>query len=1281
MKRPPSAEPTQSAHRDEPPLASLPEFDGDGPPVVSGSPSLGDLAEMVAAQKRLLQTLIPCTGATCQDLPLHQRTLRLLTEELRRRLPDGAAKAHTPLQAAQQAADVFQFQVPPSHRKQLGRAVTAAKTALVEGLKPFHIELLRPQHAFNHEMVAVLEQLSSQRATSTSMDLSDWVRRRLEPVSEPTRWRIQSHRKKGLGAAVQFAKKSYLQALQPVLGQVLERQRRWNEAAVRLLVVAARPRRPEPQECQRLVAELHALANPLDASGSLGLRASAGLWREVFRRQTAFNYEVTLCLANALETRPPVEARVDDGYPEWCAEHEPALIARAAEALTHLTARPLVSLVVAVDDPPEPLLRACIESVLAQSYEHWELCLVDDGSQAPHVRELLARYARQDRRIRVQHLPSHGGIAHATNAAIALAEGEFVGFLEQEDTLAPHALAEVVLRLAREPDAELIYSDEDRLDASGGRFGPFFKPDWSPDLLRSVNYLHHFVVVRRAPLTEAGGMREGFEEARNYELLLRLSERVRRIVHVPGILYHARASDVPASDAGVRALREHLARRGEVAEVSEVAPAHYRVRYPVRGTPLVSIIVPFKDKPELLRMLTGTLLEKTRYPHFELLLVSNNSTQPETFEVLESLTDPRIRKLTWDHPFNYPAINNFAAREARGELLLFLNNDMEIVDPEWLDELIGQAQRPEVGAVGAKLLFPDRTVQHAGAVVGITGFAGHPFWRMPDTATWTPFGHADWVRNYLAVTSACVMLRRELFEQLEGYDERFLLCGSDVDLGLRLVARGLRVVYTPHTRIIHHESASRRMDAIPENDFWRSFSAYRPYLGPAGDPFYNPFLTLQGTDCSLRRHEEDGEALAVRTLARDLPSTREEKASERALHQRHVADHVKALDHSSEQVRRAREEAPERLARLRSKGRIERVSWFLPSFHHPYGGIHTLLRFADLLRSRHGVQNDLIIYNNPNVTEAELEARVAPLYPNAPGRFRVLRHLQEVGELPECDLAVATMWTSAYPVLSHPRATVRAYFVQDYEPQFFAAGTYSALAEQTYRLGLYGIFNTSGLYEYVTSHHPMQGCWFEPTVDRSVFHDARPARKGPVRIFFYGRPSSDRNAFELGISALRQLKAERGAAVEILTAGERWNPAQYGLDGVITNLGVLPYEKTADLYRECDVGLCFMFTKHPSYLPFEMMACGVTVVTNDNPSNLWLLEHGKNCLLAEPTYSCVLEQLRTAVADPSLRARIRTAAVERVLRTTWEAQVDRVHDTLVRGETAAASPRRASGQG
>jgi GT2 family glycosyltransferase/glycosyltransferase involved in cell wall biosynthesis len=1235
-----------------------------------GSPDAlgaGELAEMVAAQRRVVERLRSGDGPQRAELATQERTLRLLESQLRRRMAGSAPRPHTPMQAAQGVADVFQFSVPPSHRGQLGRAVTAAKSAFVLGLKPFHVELLRPQHAFNQEMLAVLDHVLGMRTTAARMDLSGWVRQRLTLLVDPTAWEVASHRGTRVGAAVKLVKRSYLRAAGPLLRDLLEGQRQWNQAAVALLADAVCPQPPLPAEAVNRVAELLRLADPLGRAQSLGARASSPLWREVFRRQITYNQEISLCLADLLGTRAPVSPPSEADYEAWYREREPGAVARAAAAVKGLQQGPRISLVMVVSGTAERPLRTCIESVRAQSYRNWELCLADDGSNAPHAAQVLEEFARKDSRILLVK-PAGAGSASAFNACLPRAQGELVAFLGAGDLLAPHALAEVVLRLEREPEAELLYSDEDRCDESGRRFEPFFKPDWSPDLMRSVNYLRHFAVVRRSLLEAVGGLRPEFEGAQDYDLLLRLSDQARHIAHIPAVLYHRRGEDgAPprggggqrASDAGCRALAEHLRRRGEEGVPEVVSPGHYRVRYPVRGRPLVSIIVPFKDKPELLRTLTASLFGKTAYSHYELLLVSNNSTHPETFALLDSLTDPRIRKLTWDHPFNYPAINNFAAREARGELLLFLNNDIEIIHPDWLEELISQAQRPEVGQVGAKLLFPEGTVQHAGVMVGMTGFAGHPFWGMPDTGAWTPFGLPDWTRDFLAVTSACVMLRREHFEELRGFDERFTVVGSDVDLGLRTVAKGLRVLYTPHAKLYHHESASRRQDSNPTEDFWQSFVSYRPYLR-AGDPFYNPNLTLLGPDCSLRRHTENGEELALRTLMRALPNPQEPAALERVKRQLRVADRVPTLDHTSAQVREARAQAPARLAALREKGRLDRITWFLPSFHHPYAGIHTILRFAQLLRERRGTQSDLVIFDNPTVTAAEMTARASVLFPEPPGTFRVLQGLDEIAGLPECDLAVATLWQSAYAVLSHPRATAKAYFVQDFEPAFLPAGTESALAEQTYRLGLYGIFNTQGLHDYITSHYPMQGCWFEPAVDRGIFHALRPRRQGPIQVFFYGRPGSDRNAFELGIATLRQLKAELGAAVEIVSAGERWNPEHYGLQGVITNLGVLPYEKTAELYRECDVGLCFMFTKHPSYLPFELMACGVTVVTNDNPANRWLLEHERNCLLAEPTWSCILEQLRRAVTDAALRERLSKAAVERVTRTAWEQQVDQV---------------------
>jgi len=1248
-------------------------------------PDAGALARMVAVVRTLLDERRPCSLDRCEEVSALEETLRLLTTQLHQARPAGA-HALTPLQEASRLAVSHEFDVPASHRSaRLGKAVTATKKAFVEGLQPFHVESLRPQADFNKSVVRVLEYLSVHRALGLRDDVSAWAQAQLQPKADPTRWKVgRSHRKGAVGAFVLAAKRSYLAAAGPLLEALLQGQSEWNAAMTEALVSAAAPRPPDEGEAARLVAALCERNDPLRSTSlPAALRVGAPLWTELLRRQTRFNEQAVLALAGLLGTRTPPPHPPDLGaFEDWCERREPHDIAFAREAVARLESRPLVSLVTPVFNTPESFLRECIASVEAQVYPEWEWVLVDDASTAPHVAAMLREASARNARVRVVTQPCNSGIARATNAGLAAARGEWVGFLDHDDTLAPHALAEMVLALQSAPDLEVIYSDEDRIDSAGRRAAPFFKPDWSPDLLRSVNYVCHFLFVKRSLLERVGGLREGFDGSQDFEVMLRLSEATRGIGHVPKLLYHWRANPesfssqeaglAKATDAGLRALREHLSRLGEPAEVTSPAPTQYRTRYPVQGSPKVSIVVPFKDRPDLLQTLVSSLLERTAYPHFEVLLVSNNSSAPETFALLKRLVDPRLVKLTWDLPFNYPAINNWAAKQASGELLLFLNNDMEVVDPGWLEELVSQAQRPEVGAVGCKLLFPEGTLQHAGVVLGITGFAAHPFWRLPDGPISTPFGHSEWTRNYLSVTSACVILRRSVFESLGGFDERFQVCGSDVELGLRLNQRGLRVVYTPHARLIHHESASRRADAIPEADYWWSYVAYRPWLGARGDPFYNPNLTLQGTDCALRQHVEDGATLAVRTLSRDVPSAQDPAMEARAQAQRHMMEHLSQLDFTPDEARQSRESAPAALAALRARGRVETATWFVPAFGHVYAGIHTLFRFADLMRRRHGVRSEFVVYDKPGASPGDFEARVAAVFPSTVGAFRVLSGPEALAELPACDLAIATYWTSAYQVLRHPRAAMRAYFVQDYEPMFFAAGTQWALAEQTYGLGFQGIFNTPGLRDFVKSQHGMDGFAFEPAVDGSLFHARRPARGGPVRVFFYGRPGNERNGFELGLAALARLKRELGAAVDIVTAGAEWNPESYGVRGLVSNLGVLPAERTAALYRECDVGLCFMFTRHPSYLPLEMMACGVTVVTNDNPANHWLLRDGENCLLAAPTTSSVLAQLRRAVEDTSLRQRLGVSAAERVRRTTWEQQVDAMMDHLLARDSQAS---------
>jgi GT2 family glycosyltransferase len=503
-------------------------------------------------------------------------------------------------------------------------------------------------------------------------------------------------------------------------------------------------------------------------------------------------------------------------------------------------------------------LRKAIESVQNQIYPNWELCLCDDASTASHVSRVLTEYAERDKRIRVTRRAHNGGISAASNDALALASGEFVGLLDHDDELTRDALFEVVQLLNEQPELDFIYSDEDKLSVDGRREEPFFKPDWSPDLLHSMNYITHFSVMRRSLVEEVGGFTEGLDGSQDHDLFFRLTEKTQKIGHITKPLYSWRkipgsaASDAQAKPyahvAGERALEQHLRRLGEVATVEPglISPAHRRVRYQIIGQPLVSIIIPIRDKVDLLRRCLTSIQEKTTYRHFEIIIIDNQSEKPETLSYLAQLPHTVIQE---PNPFNYSRINNVGVAHARGEFILFLNNDIEVIAEEWLTALLEHAQHSRVGAVGAKLLYPDRTIQHAGVVIGLGGVGGHVFHCMPEDAI-PYFGFLQVVRNCSAVTAACMMMRKSVFDEVGGFDENVKVAYNDVDLCLRIREKGYFIVYTPYALLYHFESSTRKnMHPLDDEAYVRQRWAK---VLQEGDPYYNPHLTLERPDYSLR---------------------------------------------------------------------------------------------------------------------------------------------------------------------------------------------------------------------------------------------------------------------------------------------------------------------------------------------------------------------------------------------------------------------------------------------
>ena len=544
----------------------------------------------------------------------------------------------------------------------------------------------------------------------------------------------------------------------------------------------------------------------------------------------------------------------------WLQQHQlkPVDIERMLRELETFTHIPLITIVMPVYNTEDVWLRRAIESVQGQIYQNWEICMVNDASTKSHTMQILDEYAASDPRIRVKHLSKRTGITGASCEALAMATGEFVGLLDHDDELTPDALWEVASWLNRIPELDLLYSDEDKLTADGARVEPFFKPDWSPDLLLSMNYITHFAVFRRSLLQAVGGFRPGYEGAQDYDLMLRLTEKTNHIAHAPKILYHWRmghgssATSVRAkpfaSESGRRAIEDALKRRGHEASVEVLSPGRYRARYKIHESPLVSIIIPTKDQMRLLHQCVASIEEKTSYYPYEIIIIDNSSIEAETIHYLDALSD-KHRVLRYPQPFNFSAINNFGADQAKGEYLLFLNNDTQVISGEWLTALVEQAQRPEVGAVGAKLLYPDNRIQHAGVTVGIFGGAGHAFRKVANNRT-AYFGLADLTRNCSAVTAACIIVPRKVFNQVGGFDEEFKVVCNDVDLCLRIRKQGYLILYTPFAVLYHFESATRgRLRPTREEDLFcrRWGDAIR-----VGDPYYNPNLTLTREDWSLR---------------------------------------------------------------------------------------------------------------------------------------------------------------------------------------------------------------------------------------------------------------------------------------------------------------------------------------------------------------------------------------------------------------------------------------------
>jgi GT2 family glycosyltransferase len=556
-------------------------------------------------------------------------------------------------------------------------------------------------------------------------------------------------------------------------------------------------------------------------------------------------------------------------YAVWCQRFAaPLQTDEVARRIEHLPSRPVIAVLMPVYSPPERWLRRAIESVRTQSYPHWQLCIADDASPAPHVAKVLAEAAASDARIRTVRRTENGHISVASNSALALVDAHYVALLDHDDELHPDALLRMADAISCNPHAGVLYSDEDKIDEHGRRYEPYFKPRFDPDLLLGQNCVSHLGVYRTDLIRAVGGFRKGYEGSQDWDLALRCIERcgAENVVHVPYVLYHWRSIEGSTAlavseksyviDAGRRAVVDHLARTGVEADVAVRPGGHLAaLRRPPAPFPKVSIVVPTRDRVDLLRQCVDSVLRRSTYPDLELLVVDNNSVEPETQAYFDALgTEPRVTVLRYPQPFNYSAINNFAVRHATGAVLCLLNNDIEVITPGWLEEMVTQAVRPGIGAVGAMLYYPDDTIQHAGVLLGFSGVAGHLYAGWPRGTTGY-MGRASLVQRLGAVTAACLVVRRAAWDEVGGLDEQLGVAFNDIDFCLRLDAKGYASLWTPNAELYHHESASRgKEDTTEKQARFKSevdFMLKRWGSRLADDRAYNPNLCLTTTPFAL----------------------------------------------------------------------------------------------------------------------------------------------------------------------------------------------------------------------------------------------------------------------------------------------------------------------------------------------------------------------------------------------------------------------------------------------
>lgn len=928
---------------------------------------------------------------------------------------------------------------------------------------------------------------------------------------------------------------------------------------------------------------------------------------------------------------------------------------------------PVISVVVPIFNTPAIVLEEMLQSVLFQTYPHLELCLVNASKDNVEVADVINRYMKTDERITYTEVENLG-IAENTNAGIRIAKGEFIGLLDHDDIITPNALFEVVSRLQGDITAhDFFYSDKDMMLEDGRTtVNPLYKPQWSPEIMLSANYLTHFCVIRKSIIEKAGYLDSTTDGSQDWDIFLKVSRLTDKITHIPTSLYHWRiiktsvASGIGAKpyalNAQLTSIRNHLAAMNQKATVNFVSQELGIIKVDWETyIKSVSFIITVPGKNILSSDLLQQIAAYGQTSGFEteiIVLAEKGNGQIKA--------NDSIKIIRTENSNFYIDINQITT-SLKGEVIVFVDCNVSFADNESIPELVKWASQKQYGAITPKLITKNDLILSTGIVLNgdsvVDVFGG------AKKVEYTIFGYSEWYRNISAVRQECFAIRSSLLKESGGFNPEFNEF-SCIELCLRLLRDGYRHVYVPFSSVILNNLDD--LNKYVHNKYYSALKEF--YAIKECDRYWN--INLQLASAKPLENKRKLLKLTPSLAIGAKQSTGWERYSSDASYL------ANAFDFSTVDFEKNRQLIEENKGLLD----IKSVNWFLPEFDFIYyAGLYTIFRFANHLQSVKGVKNNFIIVGGINASDTY--SRIVEAFPLLKdSKVLCIGDVSDLNKAPYADASICSLWTTAYYQLRFNKTKRKFYFIQDFEPLFYPAGSTFGQTEATYKFGFYGITNTQGLRKIYEDQYNGKAVDLKPCIDTNIFYPnlRTKATNDKYRVFFYGRPGHPRNGFELGSAALRILKNKLKDKVEIYCAGSDWSPEEYGLGGVVNNIGRMDFEKTGDLYRVCDVGLVMMFTKHPSYLPFELMACGCAVVSNHNNDTKWFLKENVNCLLTEATATRIAETIENLLLNQDLRKQLVQNALQDIKNehTSWNTELNAIYDFMCSLENLKKSKKK-----